>query len=78
MCPRSDLGCPVEYQSDLGCFGHVKVMYFHVVYSVFNDANEYKSPTPPLTNNYKMLDGPLIVSYREYCKPSASLRHTTK
>jgi hypothetical protein len=48
MCPRSDLGCPVEYQSDLGCFGHAKVMYFHVVYSVFNDANEYNSPNPSL------------------------------
>jgi hypothetical protein len=48
LCPRSDLGCPVEYRSDLGCFGHAKVMYFHVVYSVFNDANEYNSPNPSL------------------------------
>ena len=48
LCPRSDLRCPVEYRSDLGCFEHAKVMYFHVVYSVFNDANEYKSPNPPL------------------------------
>jgi len=31
---RSDLGCNVEYGSDLGWFGHAKVMYFHGVYTV--------------------------------------------
>ena len=31
---RSYLGCNVEYASDLGWFGHAKVMYFHEVHSV--------------------------------------------
>jgi hypothetical protein len=31
---RSYLGCNVEYASDLGRFGHAKVLYFHKVYSV--------------------------------------------
>ena len=35
---RSYLGCNVEYGSDLGCFGHAKVIYFHVVCVILSNS----------------------------------------